>query len=172
MPLEMVLGSKFPWKPGQALPSSVSWLGVGWGAERGAEAQCSPGTGSGGRALWRGRDVQWEHTRATSVNSLPGLLMRDQLQPLGRQRDGTALVLGGRDVGSPHPQTTEHAAAHPQFSHPHLNWAAAVLSPTRHHSCQGGGGVASLASGGHVRGVTRQSGARHVTTWKNTKGKG
>lgn len=27
MLLEMVLGSKFPWKPGQALPSSVSWLG-------------------------------------------------------------------------------------------------------------------------------------------------
>lgn len=60
MPLEMTLGSKFPWKPGQALLSSVSWLGVGWGTEQGAEAECSPGTSSGGWALGRGHDIQWD----------------------------------------------------------------------------------------------------------------
>lgn len=110
------------------------------------------------------------HTRATSANSLPGMLMREDEGPIAasREREGwNSNGLGGKGCWvSPHPQpqTTDHSAAHPQFSHPHLNQAAAALSPTRHHSCQGGGGVASLASGGHVRGVTRQSGARHVTT--------
>lgn len=59
MSLEMVLGSKFPWKPGQATPSSVSWLGVGWGTEGGAEAECSLGTGLSGWAVWRSHDMEW-----------------------------------------------------------------------------------------------------------------
>lgn len=54
MSLEMVLGSKFPWKPGQALPSSVSWLGVGWGTEGLAEAKCFPGHGFGWVGLVEG----------------------------------------------------------------------------------------------------------------------
>lgn len=113
-----------------------------------------------------------------SANFLSGLRLRKDKELIaasGEKEGENSSGLGGGCAGSPHhpqPQTADHSESRPQFSSPHLNQAAAALSPTRHHSCQGGGGVASLASGGHVRGVTRQGGARHVTTWKNTKGKG
>ena len=133
----------------------------------------------GHRLGWVGTAEGPGHTGGTSAGSLHGVLKREGegplLRPLGRQRDRTAVVCGRGDIGSPpdpQSQTTYHAAVYPQFGYPHLNQAATAGSHTRHHSCQGGGGVASLASGGHVRGVTRQSGARHVTTWKNTKGEG
>lgn len=71
MSLEMVLGSKFPWKPGQALPSSVSWLGVGGGTEGGAEAECSLGTGLSGWALGRGHDVHWGAHKGPFCRLLP-----------------------------------------------------------------------------------------------------
>ena len=150
----------------RAGPSKQCQLaGVGWGTERGAGAQAPLGGHRGGALAYGG-----VHTRAPSANSLPGLLLREDEGPTAasREREGwNRKGLGGGDVGSPphpQPQTTADSAAHPQRSHRHLNDAAAPLSPTRHHSCQGGGGVASLASGGHVRGVTRQGGARHVTT--------
>lgn len=65
------------------------------------------GTDWGRWALRRGQDVQkGAHTTAsTSASSLPGLLMREdegpRLQPLGRERDRTAVVCRGGDVGSP-----------------------------------------------------------------------
>lgn len=122
MPLEMVLGSKFPWKPGQLLPSSVSWLGLGWGTEGRAEAESSLGTGLDGWTLWKGHDIQWGAHRGTSTSSLSGLLMREDRGPIAafRERDRIAMVWGKGCWVSlhPQPQTIDHSAAHPQFRYP------------------------------------------------------
>lgn len=99
MPLEMVLGSKFPWKPGQALPSSVSWLGWAGARREGAGAQAPLGGHRGGALAYGG-----VHTRAPSANSLPGLLLREDEGPTAasREREGwNRKGLGGGDVGSP-----------------------------------------------------------------------
>lgn len=79
--------------------------GVGWGTERGAEAEGSWGPGSGGWAVWRGHDIDSRvHIRATSANSLPGLLTRVDEGPTvasrGRER-WHSKGFGGGDVGSP-----------------------------------------------------------------------
>ena len=73
MPLEMVLGSNFPWKPGQTLPSSVSWLGVGGGTECGAEAACFQAQAGVGGHCGGARTYRRVHTLLQALLQVPSL---------------------------------------------------------------------------------------------------
>ena len=133
----------------------------------------------GHRLGWVGTAEGPGHTGGTSAGSLHGVLKREgegpPLRPLGRQRDRTAVVCGRGDIGSPpQPPVSDYrpCSSLPTVqlpppksgSYSWVTYQAPFLPGWRWGSFPGQWGARE--------GVTRQSGARHVTTWKNTKGEG
>lgn len=108
MALEMVLGSKFPWKQGQALLSGVSWLELA-GAEDGlSQYSWGVGAGEGPRCKVKG----------TSASFLSELFMREDegpLQPLGNEKNQWTGSLQGAGLGPPLHSQLQSTQAHPLY---------------------------------------------------------